>query len=49
VRLDRAASEANAAFGALARGDVATIDGDGPEPAGDGLRVTAATRVSRGA
>jgi ribosomal protein RSM22 (predicted rRNA methylase) len=46
VRLDRAASDANAAFGHLARGDVATIAGT--RFASDGLRVTEETTVARG-
>jgi hypothetical protein len=49
VRLDRAASDANAAFARLERGDVATIEG--ASAAADGLRVgetTAVTRRSRG-
>jgi SAM-dependent methyltransferase len=44
VRLDRAASAANAAFGELARGDVVTVEG--PGFASDGLRVTEATLVT---
>ena len=43
VRLDRATSPTNAAFGALARGDVATIAGT--RAAGDGLRVEPASIV----
>jgi hypothetical protein len=45
VRLDRAASGANAAFDELARGDVATIEGT--EPSGDGLRLSEASAVTR--
>jgi hypothetical protein len=53
VRLDRAASPANAAFEALARGDVADIgaggaapeEGRGATPAADGLRVGSLTEV----
>jgi hypothetical protein len=48
VRLDRAASAANAAFQALARGDVADIGaaaGAGATPAADGLRVGPETQV----
>jgi Mitochondrial small ribosomal subunit Rsm22 len=47
VRLDRAATPANAAFDALLRGDVATIDG--ALAASDGLRVTGETTVVRSA
>jgi len=46
ARLDRHASDANAAFGELARGDVATITG--ALFASDGLRVTEDTLVARG-
>jgi len=45
VRLDRAASDANADFGRLERGDVATIVG--PIDATDGLRVGEATIAAR--
>jgi hypothetical protein len=45
VRLDRAASDANADFGRLERGDVATIAG--ASDATDGLRVGEATIVTR--
>jgi hypothetical protein len=45
VRLDRQSSAANAGFADLARGDVATISGT--TAAGDGLRVTAETTVTR--
>ena len=51
VRLDRAASEANAAFGRLERGDVATIavsTAAGATAAADGLRVGEDTIVTRG-
>jgi hypothetical protein len=44
VRLDRATSATNAAFGELARGDVATIAGT--RAAGDGLRVEPDSRVA---
>ena len=44
VRLDRAASPANAAFETLARGDVVTVEGTSVAP--DGLRVTEQTSVS---
>jgi hypothetical protein len=45
VRLDRDASEANRGFGEVERGDV--LVAAGTERAGDGLRVTAASRVER--
>jgi SAM-dependent methyltransferase len=45
VRLDRARSEANEDFGQAARGDVLVVADS--ERAGDGLRVTDATRVER--
>jgi hypothetical protein len=45
VRLDRAASAANAAFDDLQRGDAADITG--PQDAADGLRVTAETTIVR--
>ncbi|HVU52329.1 MAG TPA: small ribosomal subunit Rsm22 family protein [Polyangia bacterium] len=45
VRLDRAASDANAAFARLERGDVATIAG--ASDASDGRRVGEATIVTR--
>jgi hypothetical protein len=45
VRLDRAATTANAAFGRLDRGDVVTIEG--ATAAADGLRVGEATIVTR--
>jgi ribosomal protein RSM22 (predicted rRNA methylase) len=45
VRLDRAATGSNADFGALARGDTATIEG--ATDAADGLRVNADTKVTR--
>jgi SAM-dependent methyltransferase len=46
ARLDRAASDANAAFDELERGDIATIAGT--RFASDGLRVTEETIVARG-
>jgi hypothetical protein len=46
VRLDRATSPTNAAFGTLARGDVATIAGT--RAAGDGLRVEPDSVVEAG-
>jgi SAM-dependent methyltransferase len=45
VRLDRHASDANWALGAARRGDVLVVEG--AEPAGDGLRITAASTVTR--
>jgi hypothetical protein len=45
VRLDRAASTANAAFDELERGDVATISG--AAEAADGRRITADTAVQK--
>jgi SAM-dependent methyltransferase len=45
IRLDRHESPANAAFGKLARGDVARING--AVPASDGMRVEATTTVWR--
>ena len=45
IRLDRDASDANAAFADARRGDVLVIAGD--EPAGEGARVGAAGTVTR--
>jgi SAM-dependent methyltransferase len=45
VRLDRAASPANAALDRLARGDVADFGGAGTSPASDGLRIGPGTEV----
>jgi hypothetical protein len=45
VRLDRDASDSNQAFAEAERGDV--LVAGGTERAGDGLRVTAASRVER--
>jgi hypothetical protein len=45
VRLDRAASPANAGFDRLARGDVADFSGQPPGDASDGLRVGEQTEV----
>jgi hypothetical protein len=45
VRLDRAASPANAGFDRLARGDVADFGGQAPSEASDGMRVGAETEV----
>ena len=45
VRLDRHASDMNAAFAELERGDIARVEP--AQSAGDGLRVTAESRVSR--
>jgi SAM-dependent methyltransferase len=44
VRLDRAASDANAAFDRLKRGDATDVTGAAPAP--DGLRITADTTVA---
>jgi SAM-dependent methyltransferase len=46
VRLDRHASSANAALADARRGDVLVVEG--VEPAGDGLRITEASTVTRG-
>lgn len=44
IRLDRHAGDGNAALGDARRGDVLVVDG--AEPAGDGLRITAASAVT---